>query len=86
MAGKIDPRSAVSPAEQKIAITPGDAAFLIAAKEIYVGTGGNVAVQDLTGNTVIYKNVPNGGRIPGYVARVLNAGAGTTASDLIGEF
>ena len=76
--------TSTSPANSLFSITPNDSTDLPAlARQIYVGTGGNVAVKDSEGNTVTHKNVPSGCYLaPFFVVRVL--ATGTTATDLIG--
>ena len=65
------------------AVTPNDVTQ-VAYKSLYVGTGGNVAVQLYNSdNTVIYQNVGDGTFLPISVRRVLSTG--TTASNIIGH-
>ena len=76
--------TALSPALSLIALTPSDSVDITSSvRMIYVGTGGNVAVMDLSGNTVVHKNVSSGSYLgPFHVARVL--ATGTTDADLVG--
>lgn len=71
------------PARQAFTVTPGvEPAILPSA--LYVGTGGDVAVQAVDSEVpVIYRNVPDGAYLTVRAVRVLSEG--TTASDLIGE-
>ena len=65
------------------AITPNDSTDLPLGicRAIYVGVGGEVSIDDLSGETVVFKNAISGSVIPVQTARV-NA-TGTTATDLI---
>jgi len=65
------------------AITPNDSTDLPLGicRAIYVGVGGEVSIDDLSGETVVFKNAISGSVIPVQTARV-NATA-TTATDLI---
>ena len=53
-------------------------------RAIWVGTGGNLKVTLLGGETVTYKNLANGTEKVGFFTRVF--ATGTTATDLIGEY
>jgi len=48
---------------------------------LYVGTGGDVCLQDAHGNSPVFKNVANGATLNVRVRRVL--ATGTTAGDLV---
>lgn len=50
---------------------------------LYVGTGGDVKVDTMNGNTVTYANVPSGKDMPILVTKVYSSG--TTASDLVAQ-
>jgi len=65
------------------AITPNDSTDLPLGicRAIYVGVGGDISIDDLSGETVVFKNAISGSVIPVQTARV-NATA-TTATDLI---
>jgi hypothetical protein len=73
-----------SPALQVLTITPSDGAdqtYIL--RMIYVGTGGDVALIDISGNSTIHKNVATGQYIgPFRMARVLVTG--TTATNMLG--
>lgn len=74
-----------SPASNAFAITPSDSTDLaVAARALYVGTGGTVVVRlRATGTTAVtFKNVPSGSVLPVRAVRVL--ATGTTAADLVG--
>lgn len=58
-----------------------DQDFSNTARGLYVGTGGNVSVNDAYGTAVIYKNVPDGTILPIQCSRVNSTG--TTATDLV---
>jgi hypothetical protein len=55
------------------------------AKELYVGTGGNVAavLRDDAGTVQTYMNVPGGTFLHGAFVTVKSTGNGTTASNII---
>ena len=65
-------------------VTKSDTTFLNGAA-LYVGTGGDVHVimnnvENIAGNVIIFKNVPDGSFLPAIVDYVR---AATTAADLI---
>jgi hypothetical protein len=67
------------------AITPNDSTDLTdkGFRAIYVGTGGDVAIEHVSGGTpVVYANVPSGTILPVKIGQV-NA-TGTTASNIVG--
>lgn len=71
------------PATELVAVTKSDSTELTdAARLIYTGTGGDIAVQTTGGTTVTFKNVPAGGTIgPFFVKKVM--ATNTSASELI---
>jgi hypothetical protein len=81
-------RSAISPANEKIAVSlASDQTFPIPAKGLYVGTGGTVIVRAPGSSAdVSYVNVPNGGYIDGLITIVRSSANGTTASNLVADF
>jgi hypothetical protein len=71
-----------SPANHAAAVTPNDGADLAtAARALYVGTGGNVEVVTVGGETVVFTAVPTGFVLPVRVARV--KAASTTANNIV---
>lgn len=74
-----------TPSRAPYAITPDDATELPRIpKGIYVGTGGDVTLRGVEGDTdVTYRNLPNASYIL-VRARFIRA-TGTTATDLIAE-
>ena len=54
------------------------------ARQIYVGTGGNLRVRRPTGTIANYLNVPGGFYVPGEVEAII--AAGTTAWNLVAEW
>lgn len=62
------------------AITPSDTAVIRQTRGIYVGVGGNIKVQSLTGNLVTFANVPGGTILPVQVEMVYSTE--TTATNL----
>lgn len=72
-----------APATNAFAITPNDAADLPeVTRAVYVGTGGNVAVRLISGQSVVFTGVSGSVILPIRADRVLSTG--TTASNLIG--
>lgn len=63
------------------AVTPSDTVSINVAG-IYVGTGGDVAVETGKGTTTTFPAVPSGTVLPGIFRRVL--ATGTTASGIVG--
>ena len=51
---------------------------------IFVGTGGNLEVTTVSGDTVIYKNLPDAYTLPVQVRRV--KATNTTATDIIAQY
>lgn len=51
---------------------------------LYVGTEGDVTVKDLYGNSVLFKDVPQGHVLPGVFIAVMETG--TDASDFVAGF
>lgn len=62
-------------------VTPSDSTALRPTRGIYVGTGGNIAVQMTLGNTVTLVGVLGGSILPIQVVKVLSTG--TTASNMV---
>ena len=72
------------PGKNAFAVTPSDSTELTVGRAIWVGTGGDLAVQmanDEDADTVIFKNVSDGVLLPFEVRKVLSTG--TTASDIV---
>ena len=68
-----------------VSITADDNADLnIIGAVIFVGTGGNLSVVTVSGDTVIYKNLPDAYILPVQVRRVNSTN--TTATDLIAQY
>lgn len=71
-----------SVAEKAYAITPDDNADLPkATRSVYVGTGGDLKVDMVSGDTVEFKNVSDGSLLPVRVKRVYSTS--TAAADLV---
>lgn len=76
-------RSLTSPAESAEAILPSDTATLDnVTRGVYVGTGGDLMVEMLSGQQVLIRNAQAGALYPLRIIRVLQTG--TTASDIVG--
>tara|TARA_R110000850_G_C9816144_1_gene451966 strand:- start:29 stop:283 length:255 start_codon:yes stop_codon:yes gene_type:complete len=68
-----------------VSITADDNADLnIIGAVIFVGTGGSLSVVTVSGDTVIYKNLPDAYILPVQVRRVNSTN--TTATDLIAQY
>ena len=78
---------AAAPATRSMAFNPdGEVNFPPEGGTLYVGTGGNVAIQamrDPDNTKTVFKNVANGSFLPVRVRKVWGSGDGTTASDLV---
>lgn len=75
----------LSPASMAAAVTPSDSADLpTAAKRLWVGGAGAVALITVGGSTVTYTSVPAGTYLQVRAARVKSTG--TTATNIIAEF
>lgn len=71
-----------APARSAAAVTPSNAAtFDEATRGLYIGTGGDIAVRMLGGQTVTFAAVPAGSLLPVRVDRVL--ATGTTAGAIV---
>lgn len=72
------------PSGQLTGVTPSDVTiYSPAIRQLYIGSAGNVSVQDEAGNTVTFMNVPAGFYLtPFFVKKVL--ATGTTAGALVG--
>lgn len=73
--------SVTAPAGGAFTITPADAGAIYATS-LYVGTGGDIAVDMENGDTVTFSAVPSGAIMPIRVRRVYSTG--TTASNIVG--
>lgn len=71
------------PASRHFAITPTDGLDMnICTRGLYVGVGGDVAIVDRGGTSLVYKNAQAGSVIPIEASQV--SATGTTATNLIG--
>jgi hypothetical protein len=70
---------------KSVDVTPDDSTDLaITGAIIFVGTGGNLEVTTMSGDTVVYKNLPDAYTLPVQVKRVL--ATNTTADDIIAQY
>lgn len=69
-----------APVKHAVAIVA-DTALSYPTTGVWVGTGGDLEVVMLAGNTVIYPNVPSGVILPIRITMVVSTN--TTASDLV---
>lgn len=74
-----------SPAQNAFVVTPNDSADLAyAARSLFVGGAGNIAVDTTGGDTVTFTGVVAGTILPVSVARVY--ATGTTATNIVGLY
>jgi len=74
-----------SPAADAFTVVPHDTDLLShVTRGVYVGSGGNLAVEMLWGGTVVFTNVPAGTILPLRVSRVLSTG--TSAGSIVGVY
>lgn len=71
-------------ARTAVAITKNDTTTFAATRGLYVGTGGDVAVEMAGGGTITFKNVAAGSLMPISVTKVL--ATGTVATDFVGLY
>ena len=70
---------------KSVDVTPDDNNDLaIIGAIIFVGTGGNLEVTTVSGDTVIYNNLPDAYTLPVQVRRV--KATNTTATDIIAQY
>jgi len=83
MAGKPSYRTADATvsAYDAEAVTPGDSTELRPTRGLYIGVGGDLAVEMSQGATVTFANVLGGTLLPIQVAKVL--ATGTTATSIV---
>ena len=72
--------AATAPAGYGVAVTPSDSTVFYTTRALYVGTGGNLSVEDING-IVAYANVPAGYILPVQVKAV--RATGTTATNIV---
>ena len=65
-------------------ITPSDSTTFPMCRAIYVGTGGDLKILTTIGNTVTWKNVPDGSIVPAQATKVF--ATGTDAEDLLAVY
>ncbi len=74
-----------SPLERGFAVTPNDGSELSqVTRELYVGSGGSLALELKHGDAIALVNVSDGARLPYRVRKVL--ATGTTASSIVGLY
>jgi hypothetical protein len=76
-------KDAADPAVGAAAIVAGEDQEVF-PRALFVGTGGDLAVEMMSGDEVVFKNVPNGTLLPIRVRKVLVAG--TTAANILGLY
>lgn len=72
--------AATAPAGYGLAVTPSDSTVLATSRALYIGTGGNITVEDINA-IVTYVNVPSGYILPVQVKAV--RATGTTATNIV---
>lgn len=82
----LGPNMPAGPGYGLVAIGGGDNANELAqpVRWIFVGTGGSVAVQDMFGNDISFKNVANGQLLGPFLVKKVYGSSATTASDMVG--
>lgn len=71
-----------APAIDAAAVTTSDSTDLpLTARALYIGTGGNVNLDTISGSTVVFVNLPAGSILPLKVKRVRTTS--TTASNIV---
>ncbi len=85
MTAPITAAAAVTPDDTaQLSFTPAGTTLLLYPRCLWIGTGGNVQVDLVEGGTdIVYKNVPDGTRLPVRAMRVKTA---TTAADIVAEW
>jgi len=77
--------SLLVPIANAASVTPSDTVDLSTpSRQLFIGTGGNLKVTLLGGQTLTYTNVPSGADFPRRVVRVW--ATGTTATNIIAEW
>lgn len=77
----------LGPATRAVAVTPSDTADLAyASKRLWVGGAGNLKVDTVGGDTVVYTAVPAGTYILVRATRVYATPGGSAASDIVAEY
>ena len=72
-----------APLDEGFEVTPDDAVDLPeVTRAVFLGQGGDLAVQFPSGNEVVFRNIKSGVLYPLRLSRIL--ATGTTASDLLG--
>jgi len=80
--GRYRANNIANPAAGAIAVTPNDSTDLASqARALWIGTGGDVTVITVDGQTVLLANIPDGSLLPVRCTRVKSTG--TTASDIV---
>lgn len=71
--------SLTGPATGGFAVTPSDAdALSTVCRALYVGGGGNLVVRMLSGETLVFPNVPSGSLLPLRASHVMTTGTAAT--------
>lgn len=71
------------PGQSLFAVTPSNTVdFTYVARQLYVGTAGDVTVVTEDGAVVLFKSVPEGSTIGPFFVKRVNA-TGTTASNIV---
>lgn len=71
-----------APAIDAATVTPNDSTDLtLTARALYIGTGGNVNLDTISGTTIVFSNLQTGSILPLQVKRVRSTS--TTASNII---
>lgn len=74
--------SLTAPARSAVSVVPADdQPFAQTARAVYVGTGGDLAVEMADGDRVVFVGVPSGTMLPVRITQVL--ATGTSAGDVL---
>jgi hypothetical protein len=80
-----DERALIVPISNAAAVTPSDSADLeVTSRQLHIGTGGNLKVTLVGGDTVTYYNLASGQDFARRVSRVWSTG--TTCSNIVAEW
>ena len=72
------------PAYAAFSITPGNSPLASFPRAIFIGTEGDVEIEDFTGAVSVFKNLQSGSILPVRCKKVLSSN--TTATDIIGLY
>lgn len=77
-----------APYNEFVDVTPSDSAgdnFDKPTRALWIGTGGDVSIEDIRGTAFVFTNVPNGTLLPVVCIRVNSTGT-VSADDIVALF